>query len=153
MREPLEILKASERILLVDWPGTAVPRTLIEAGFSVFGSSPAGYSRVELVAEAPDAAAAVKVYPPEKAGESGFLVFRKLDGPPSTVDIVNVYRPEEEHAGIIANRVIPLAAKVLWLHPPITSVATRAIAADHGITFVQGIDIAETARLLKTNHT
>jgi predicted CoA-binding protein len=61
------------------------------------------------------------------------------------VDIVNIYRPEQEHEEIISNHALPLNAKVLWLHPPVTSEKTRSLAARHGLTFVEGIAINEAA--------
>jgi predicted CoA-binding protein len=61
---------------------------------------------------------------------------------------VNVYRGEEEHAGIIAMHVAPLGAKVLWLQPPITSATARRITAERGLAFVEGVDIAEMTRNL-----
>jgi len=44
------------------------------------------------------------------------LSFLELDGAPGAVDIVNVYRLEQEHPDIISKHVLPLSAKVLWLH-------------------------------------
>jgi hypothetical protein len=142
MTDPRQILEASQTILLIDWPRPGVPRTLLEAGFTVYGFSPGGYSQAQLLAERPDNAS-VSVFPPKAEGEAGFLVFRKLDGPPHSVDIVNVYRDEEEHAGIIASHVAPLGAKALWLQPPITSTRTRNMASERGLAFVEGVDIAE----------
>jgi predicted CoA-binding protein len=122
-----QILENAKAILLVDWPNPEVPRSLLKAGFTVFGYSPDRYSAIEL-------------------GDNENLVFRQLDKQPDSVDIVNVYRPEGEHAGIISSRVLPLKAKVLWLHPPVVSAATAALAAEYGIVFVEGIDIADVAR-------
>jgi len=62
----------------------------------------------------------------------------ELDGAPGAVDIVNVYRPESKH-------VLPLGAKVLWLHPPVTSEKTHLLAAEHGLTFIESISIADVA--------
>jgi predicted CoA-binding protein len=124
-----QILENTKTILLVDWPNPEVPRSLIKAGFTVFGYSPDRYSAIEL-------------------GDDEKLIFRQLDNQPDSVDIVNVFRPEEEHAGIINGRVLPLKAKVLWLHPPVKSASTAALAAEHGLVFIEGIDIAEVARRL-----
>jgi predicted CoA-binding protein len=89
------------------------------------------------------------IFPPNTEGETGYLVFRKLVGQPDSVDIVNVYRPAEEHAGIVASIVVPLGAKVLWLQPPVTSAEAPDLAKAHGLAFVEGTDIAELARSLK----
>src|SRR5262245_10707701 len=109
--EPNEILRSAQRILLVDWSNRGVPRALVEAGFTVFCASPGRYSVVEVVPEPPEGVDSSDVFPLQK-GENGYLVFQRLNDGPSRVDIVNVYRPEKEHAGIVANQVVPLGAKV-----------------------------------------
>jgi predicted CoA-binding protein len=130
------ILENAKTILLVDWGNPIVPRSLLKAGFKVFGYSPNRYSVIELDTEGPDK---------EK------LVFRKLNGKPGQVDVVNIYRPEDEHAGIITNHVLPLKAKVLWLQPPVMSAKTAALAKANGLQFVEGIDIAEVARTISSS--
>jgi len=142
---PLQILKSTKNILLVDWPDPGVPRALLKAGFTVFGFSPNGYSKARLV---PDATVGQTGFPPRNLDEKGYLVFEKLANKPDAVDIVNVYRPEEEHAGIIKKHVLPLHAKVLWLHPPLTSVLTEAIAEENELIFIEGANIAEIAAKL-----
>ncbi len=129
-----QILKAAKTILLVDWPSPGVPRALVDAGFTVYGYSPNRYSVAELI----DDGTGIKK-----------MVFKKLDSHPDSVGIVNVFRPEEELKGIIENHVLPLGAKTLWLHPPVTSAWARNYAAEHGVAFVEGIDIAEIARTLE----
>ncbi|GAC1311894.1 MAG: hypothetical protein NVSMB24_32330 [Mucilaginibacter sp.] len=144
-KDPLQILKSAKTILLVDWPDAGIPRDLIKAGFKVFSFSPGGYSLARLV---PDPIDGQSSFPPRNAGETGYLVFGKLDGNPDAVDIVNVYRPEGEHAGIVEKHVLPLHAKVLWLHPPITSASTRAVAERNELIFIEGVNIAEIAEKL-----
>jgi predicted CoA-binding protein len=144
MCDPNEILRSAQRILLVDWPNRGVPRTLVEAGFTVFCASPGRYSVVQVVPEPPEGVEANDVFPPVE-GENGYLVFERLNERPSSVDIVNVYRPEQEHAGIVANQVVPLGAKILWLQPSVESGAARQLALDHGLDLVEGIDIAAAA--------
>jgi predicted CoA-binding protein len=143
--DPLQILSSAKNILLVDWPDPGVPRTLLGAGFTVYGFSPGGYSLAKLLPIAP---AGQNNFPPRNPGEKGYLVFEKLDGKPDGVDIINVYRPEEEHAGIIEKHVLPLNAKVLWLHPPVTSAHTAAIAGKNKLIFIEGVNIAEIAATL-----
>src|SRR5262245_59847921 len=99
MPQPNEILRSAQRILLVDWPSPGLPRTLVEAGFTVFGASPGRYSVGELVPAPPEGTDSSQVFPPQE-GESGYLVFKKLNEPPSHIDIVHLYRPEPEHAGL-----------------------------------------------------
>jgi len=142
---PLQILKSAKSILLIDWPHPEVPRALLNAGFAVFGYSPNGYSMAQLVTELPPGFDEKKSFPSRNKEEKGYLIFQKLDHMPDAVDIVNVYRPEEELPGIITNRVLPAGAKVLWLHPPVTSVRGKEIASEKGIVCIEGVDIAEIA--------
>ena len=145
MSEPKQILNSAKSILLVDWSSPLIPRTLVEAGFRVFTASPGRYSVVEHVSETPEGIDANDVVPPAQ-NESGYLVFRRLSERPAQVDIVNVYRPENEHEGIVANHLVPLGAKVLWLQPSIGSGAARQLALEHGFELVAGVDIAAAAR-------
>ena len=145
MTDPAQILKTARSILLVDWPHTGVPRALLGAGFTVFGFSPGCYSAASVVPKAPVDVDSRSVFAPQREGETGFLVFRKLDGPPANVDIVHIYRPAEEHPDIIARHVVPLGAMAIWLQPPITSAVTRRMATERGIAFVEGTDIVELA--------
>jgi predicted CoA-binding protein len=63
---------------------------------------------------------------------------------------VNTYRPPEELSKIVTNHVLPLGAKALWLQPPNTSFEARRIATECGFAFVEGADIAEVARAIRT---
>ena len=145
MGHPEQILKTAKTILLVDWPDPGVPATLIKAGFTVYGYSPGRYSVASLITNQPDATEGQSIFPVQNGDEKVYLVFQKLDDRPYSVDIVNIYRPEGELAGIITNHVLPLKAKVLWLHPPVTSVWARDFAAGHGLIFIEGTNIAEIA--------
>lgn len=116
-------LNAAKTILLVDWVDESVPSSLAEAGFTVYSYSPDGYTQVEV--------------------EDGKLLFRRLDAAPDSMDLVYVYRPEAEHESIITKHALPSGAKVLWLHPPVVSKATAALAAGKGLIFIEGIDIRD----------
>jgi hypothetical protein len=144
----LELLRTVRSILLVDWPNAGVPRALLEAGLIVYAACPGRYSLAELLDAPPDKGEVASVLPPESEGETSFLVFRRLDAPPPSVDVVAVYRPSEEIPGIITAQVLPLGARILWLQPPITSSEARRTAADRGLRFIEGVDIATTARQL-----
>jgi predicted CoA-binding protein len=122
------ILEKISVILLVDWPGPDIPRALVQAGFTVFSYSPDGYSQAIIEKTA--------------TGEDS-LIFRPLDHSPGVIDLVSIYRPPEEHATIIRNHVIPLCARVVWLHPPLESSKTKDMAHELGLIFVQGHDIRE----------
>ena len=112
------------QILLVDWASTTIPRTLVEAGFKVFCASPGGYSLVELVSEEAAGINSTDVFPPKQ----------------------NENRPENEHEGIIANHVVPLGARVVWLQPSIASGTARRLSLEYGFDLVDGVDIAGAAR-------
>jgi hypothetical protein len=108
-------------------------------------ASPGRYSIVELVSEPLEGIDANDIVPP-KQNEKGYLVFRRLTDRPSHADIVNVYRPENEHEGIVANHLVPLGAKVLWLQPSVGSATARQLAVEHGFELVEGVDIAAAGR-------
>jgi len=148
MINPKQILETAKTILLVDWPNQGVPRTLLNAGFTVFCFSPHRYSVAAVVAEWPNDADQHNVFLPKSEDDKGYLVFRQFDGRPDSVDIVNVYRPEEELAAILTNHVLPLHAKALWLQPPVMSVEAQRLAKEHDLIFIEGSDIAEIARSL-----
>ena len=104
MTDPSEVLRSANSILLVDWASPSVPRTLVEVGFKVFCASPGRYSVVEVVPGSPEGVDSGDIVLPQQ-GEQGYLVFRRLNERPSKIDIVNVYRPEDEHIGIVPTRL------------------------------------------------
>src|SRR5689334_15474270 len=127
MTEPAQILRSAKSILLVDWATEDVPLTLVQAGFTVFGASPGKYSAIEVA-------------------EESCLFFHLLLERPAQVDIVSVFRPENEHEEIVAHHVVPLSAKVVWLQPSIGSDTMRRLSLEHGFELVEGVDIAEAVR-------
>jgi hypothetical protein len=104
-------------ILLVDWPSADIPCSLVQAGFTVYSYSPDGYKQV-LIATAKPVDRGV-VHAAELRTGKDKLVFRPMDHSPESVDLVTIYRPPEEHAVIIRDHVIPLAAKSIWLQSPL----------------------------------
>jgi CoA binding domain len=134
-----------ETVLLVDWPDQTVPRALLLAGFRVYSFSPDCYAVAELVASYPNDAEGKSFFPPVNKNEIGYLVFRPLDENPVSADIVCVYRPENELPEIVADHVLPLHAKILWLQPPVKSEWARAWASDQAVLFIEEIDIRECA--------
>src|SRR5689334_23259273 len=132
MTDPKTILKNSSRILLIDWPNPTVPRRLVSAGFAVFCYSPGQFSMAQIVREYPTDVNQKNIFPPSNI-QDGYLVLRQIDSSPGFIDIVNIYRPEEEHPDIISNYVIPLSAKVIWLQPPVISANTRLLAEKHNL--------------------
>lgn len=144
--EPIQILRSATNILLVDWPDPCVPRALLDAGFAVFGFSPAGYTSIKLVSEP---ATGQSSFTPDNDNEKGRLVFQKLNNAPDFIDIINIYRPEEEHAAIIEKHAVPLKAKAVWLHPPVTSALTRITVAENSLAFIEGVNIVDAANKMK----
>jgi len=132
---PVEALRNAKTILLVDWPDKSVPLALLKAGFMVISYSPDKYTLL--------------AYETNYAEDK--LVFSDLEGPPGQVEIVNIFRPEEEHEEIINRHAIPLKAKTIWLHPPVTSVKTAGLAKKNSLNFVKGYDIAGAAAELRDN--
>lgn len=126
--DSLQILKASKRILLIDWPDKNLPLGLLNAGFEAFSYSPDKYSKAIC--------------------EGDSVVFEKIGGKPDGIDIVNVFRPESELEGVIAKHVLPLGAKVVWLHPPVTSPKAEELESAHHITIIQGENILDVASQL-----
>ncbi len=124
-----KILKNAKTILLVDWPDKTVPIALLKAGFMVIGYSPDKYTLISYKTD----------YAEDK------LVFNDLEGAPGEVEIVNIFRPEEEHADIIERHALPLKAKAVWLQPPVTSSKTAKLAKKYDLIFVKGYDIASAA--------
>jgi len=81
-----------------------------------------------------------------KQGDESWLIFRTLTGRPPAVDIVYVYRPEEELPGIIADHALPLGAKSVWCDPPGMSETAESQTAKAGLIFIGNVSIAETAK-------
>jgi predicted CoA-binding protein len=147
MPSPEQIFENANSILLVDWPDSGVPRTLVHAGFKVFCFSPNGYTEAAIVAVPPKDLDQGHIFPPASQEEKGYLILRPMNHPPASVDIVTIYRPTEEHEGIIKNQVLPLGAKLVWLQPPIESDEIQQFAKQWGLTVILGKDIREIARL------
>jgi predicted enzyme related to lactoylglutathione lyase/predicted CoA-binding protein len=130
---------------LIDWPFTNLPYNLVKAGYTVFSYSPDKYSEAKLTKTEPLNTDGLAIFPIKDGDEEVYLSFEKIDCTLGNVDVVNVFRPENELAGIVEKHILPLNAKVLWLHPPLTSELARGLAAQHCLDFVQGVNIAEVA--------
>jgi predicted CoA-binding protein len=125
---PEQILRSAKTVLLIDWPHQGVLRGLINAGLKVYGYSPGRYSEATF-----------------EDSEPGKIIFQKLNERPKSVDIVFIYRPEEEHMGIMENHVLPTGAKTIWLQPPVTSSVLKPAAERYAITIIEGVNIADSA--------
>ncbi|WP_215541269.1 CoA-binding protein [Amycolatopsis sp. CA-230715] len=66
----------------------------------------------------------------------GEKVYRSLSDIPEPVDVVDVFRPAPEAAGI-AEQAVAIGAKALWLQQGIVSPEARAIAEGAGLDYVE----------------
>lgn len=113
-----EILKGSTTIAVVGASShekkaaNRIPRWLLNAGFTVIPVNP---SAEEIL---------------------GQKVYKTLADIPVPVDIVDVFRPSEEAAGI-AEQAAAIGAKTLWLQMGITSGEAETIAKEAGMNFVE----------------
>jgi len=89
-----------------------IPRWLMKAGFTVIPVNP---SADEIL---------------------GQKAYRTLADIPVPVDIVDVFRPAEEAAGV-AEQAAAIGAKTLWLQLEIRSAEARAIAEAAGMNFIE----------------
>ncbi|MCP2253739.1 hypothetical protein LY13_002497 [Prauserella aidingensis] len=71
----------------------------------------------------------------------GERVYRTLADVPAPVDIVDVFRPSAEAAGV-ARQAAEIGAKALWLQQDIVSAEARDIAAEAGMDYVEDQCIA-----------
>lgn len=77
----------------------------------------------------------------------GRTVYASLADIPVPVDVVDVFRPAAETAGI-AREAVDIGAKTLWLQLGIASDDARAVADDAGLTYVEDLCIGETTERL-----
>ncbi|MEC3979948.1 CoA-binding protein [Amycolatopsis sp. H20-H5] len=66
----------------------------------------------------------------------GEKVYRTLADIPEPVDLVDVFRPSPEAAGI-AEQAVAIGAKALWLQQGIVSAEARRIAESAGLDYVE----------------
>lgn len=113
-----EILKGSTTIAVVGASSNEkkaanrIPRWLLNAGFTVIPVNP---NADEIL---------------------GQKVYRTLADIPVPIDIVDVFRPSEEAAGV-AEQAAAVGAKTLWLQMGITSPEAKTIAENAGMNFVE----------------
>lgn len=113
-----DILKKSTTIAVVGASSNEkkaanrIPRWLLNAGFTVIPVNP---SAEEIL---------------------GQKVYKSLADIPVPVDIVDVFRPSEEAAGV-AEQAAAIGAKTLWLQMGITSDEARSVAEKAGMNFVE----------------
>ena len=137
------LLEQTDTVLLIDWPGEDCPRSIVRAGFAVFGQEPNGWIRYE-----------VRHYQLQK---------HPLTAPPAHVDLVFCYRPAEELPEYLATAQ-KLAAKVFWYHSGLVSASTeylrgcwlsdearikvRRMVEDAGLIYIDEVYIGDAVRAL-----
>lgn len=77
----------------------------------------------------------------------GRTAYASLADIPVPVDIVDVFRPAAETAGI-AREAVAIGAKTLWLQLGITSAEARGVAQDAGLNYVEDLCIGDTTMRL-----
>lgn len=127
--ELAELLNSTKTIAIVGASANeakaahSIPHMLVETGFTVIPVNPMADEIV------------------------GQKVYRSLADIPVPVDIVNVFRPSEEAAGI-AEQATAIGAKTLWLQLGVTSAEARSTAENAGMAYVEDICLGETVRAL-----
>ena len=101
----------------------AVPKFLIEAGYTVIPVHPAAE---------------------EVLGQTAYPTLTDI---PVRVDIVDVFRPATEAPGL-AHQAVAIGARTLWLQLGITSPEAKQLAERAGLTYLEDICIGETTRRL-----
>jgi hypothetical protein len=118
METPEKILRSHRTIAVVGLSGDpnkaahAIPAVLQRSGFRIIPVNP----RL-----------------PEVLGER---VYPKLADVPEPIEVVLVFRPSDEAAGI-AEQAVSVGAKALWLQQGIMSEAARQIAEAAGLLYVE----------------
>lgn len=77
----------------------------------------------------------------------GRKAYAKLEDVPRPIDIVNVFRPSEEAAGI-ARQAVAVGAKAVWLQTGLRSDEARRVCEDAGLDYVEDACM----RVLLTRH-
>ncbi len=80
----------------------------------------------------------------------GQTAYRSLADIPVPIDIVDVFRPAAEAAGI-AEQAVAVGAKAVWLQAGIASEDAGAVARRAGIAFVENLCIGATSKRLGTH--
>ena len=104
----------------------AVPKFLIEAGYTVIPVHPAA---------------------DEILGQTAYPTLADI---PVPVDIVDAFRPAAEAPGL-ADQAVAIGAGTLWLQLGITSAEAGRIAEQAGVTYLEDICIGATTRRLGTH--
>jgi len=150
---PIEILRAVETVLVIDWPSKEVPELLTRARLRVVvrgGPGPEDYS----------------IYQINNGEVNNGEVLERLTGcPPERADLIYSYRPLSELPGIIATAK-ELGAKTIWSQSGVNATGgkdprgcwvadeeltlARNLVEAAGLRFIAEPYIGEVARKLQT---
>ena len=138
-----QLLEEADKVLMIDWPGEDCPRSMLRAGFTVFGQEPSGWLRYEL--------------------KHRQLQKHSMASPPAHADLVFCYRPVEELPDYLetARR---LGAKVFWYQSGLASAKTeylrgcwlseetrtkvRRMVEDAGLIYIDEVYIGDAVRAM-----
>jgi hypothetical protein len=145
---PIEILRAVETVLVIDWPSKEVPELLARARLRVVvrgGPGPEDYSIYQI--------------------NNGEVLERLTGRPPERADLIYSYRPLSEMPGIIA-KAKELGAKTIWSQSGVNATGgkdprgcwvadkeltlARNLVEAAGLRFIAEPYIGEVARKLQT---
>jgi hypothetical protein len=150
---PIEILRAVETVLVIDWPSKEVPELLARARLRVLvrgGPGPEDYSIYQI-----------------NQGEvnNGEVLERLTGSPPERADLIYSYRPLSELPGIIATAK-EVGAKTIWSQTGVNATGgkdprgcwladeelalARNLVEAAGLRFIAESYIGEVARKLQT---
>jgi hypothetical protein len=121
-----ELLRDTTTILMIDYPGRAVPTAVARAGFTV----------VSKEGPEPDDYCAHIV-------EGDAVELQKVGAPPDRADIVYSHRPDDELPGII-DLARQVGARAVWCETG--SAEARALVEGAGLGYVDAPQIADAAR-------
>jgi hypothetical protein len=145
---PIEILRAVETVLVIDWPSKEVPELLARARLRVVvrgGPGPEDYSIYQI--------------------NNGEVLERLTGRPPERADLIYSYRPLSEMPGTIA-KAKELGAKTIWSQSGVNATGgkdprgcwvadkeltlARNLVEAAGLRFIAEPYIGEVARKLQT---
>jgi uncharacterized protein len=116
--DPADLLRRARTIAVVGASGHpekaahTVPRRMLRAGFNIIPVNP------------------------NSSDVLGLTTYPDLASVPEPIDIVDVFRPSEEAAGV-ARQAAAVGARALWLQQGIVSEEARHIAEQAGMEYVE----------------
>lgn len=143
-------------VLLVDWPSQDVPRALLAEGFEVVSANFAAgtasaYSLAGADGEASSPDGQGETPAPDREGDAALLI-RRLEATPQRVDVLAVFRPQDEHARAVRN-AMDLGVRVVWVQRGTLSDEAREMAAGAGIAVIEDVSMADALQQLRSVRT